>query len=332
MIERKLIPNTFGLEVRAARWVEYHSPEELSDLIAKGEVAAPCLHVGAGSNLLFLGDYEGTVLHSCIGGLEVTDEDERQVCVRVGAGVTWDDWVAECVKRKWYGLENLSGIPGEVGAAAVQNIGAYGVEAKDLIQAVETIDIHGEHRTYPATACAYAYRDSLFKRPGMKSVFVTYVHFRLGKCARYSLGYGTLVQELEKSGSEASLDSIRQLILRIRNRKLPDPRQLGSAGSFFKNPVVSQAKFEELARDYPSMPHYPAGEGRVKVPAGWLIEQCGWKGRNRGHAGVYERQALVLVNRGGATGREIAGLAKAIQLSVNERFGISILPEVNFIG
>lgn len=328
-MKKKQIPNTFGLEVRAENWLEYHSVEELEGFIAQGLVGTPCLHVGRGSNLLFLHDYEGTVLHSCIRTVEVTAEDENRVDVRVGAGMVWDDFVDFCIAKGWYGAENLSGIPGEVGAAAVQNIGAYGVEVKDLICSVETINRQGEKQVFPKQSCHYAYRDSLFKQPAMKSTFVTHVRFRLAKQERYALDYGALCRELQ---GEKSLEAVRRAVLAIRSRKLPDPAVLGNAGSFFKNPVVSRGQFEALAQAWPGMPHYPAEDGGVKLSAGWLIEQCGWKGRRRGAAGVYDKQALVLVNAGGATGRDILELAQAIKAEVHGRFGVALVPEVNFIG
>lgn len=325
------IPNTFGLDVKAASWQEYASVEELEVLIAAGRITAPYLHIGAGSNLLFVHDYEGTVLHSLIGGIEVTAEDETDVEVRVGAGVVWDDFVAHCVAHSWYGAENLSLIPGEVGAGAVQNIGAYGVEVKDLITAVETLDIQGRKRVYTVAECGYAYRDSLFKKPEMKSVFVTHVRFRLSKKEHYQLDYGTIRREWEKCPNP-DLKTLRRLIMDIRRNKLPDPEVLGNAGSFFKNPVVLNSRFEALLQAYPEIPHYMVDGAHTKIPAAWLIEQCGWKGKAMGKAGVYEKQALVLVNLGGASGADVVALSDAIRESVRQKFDIEITPEVNFIG
>ena len=324
------IPNTFGIDVTAARFLEYGSEDELRELIAAGQVVAPWLHIGGGSNLLFIKDYEGTVLHSRIGGLEVTSEDEEHVWVRVGAGVVWDDFVAWCVKRHWYGAENLSLIPGEVGASAVQNIGAYGVEVKDLITSVETINMAREKRIYGVDECGYSYRKSLFKQPEMKAVFVTYVNFCLSKREHYTLDYGTIRQELEKY-PVLNLETLRRVIIDIRQSKLPDPKVLGNAGSFFMNPIVPRAQFERLLAEYPDMPHYPVDEDRVKIPAGWMIDRCGWKGKALGRAAVHEKQALVLVNLGGATGEEVMRLAAEVVRSVRETFGIDIHPEVNYI-
>lgn len=324
------IPNTFGLDVEAAVFLEYDSVEELERLIAAGYITSPYLHIGGGSNLLFTDDYKGVILHSRIGGIEVLTEDDENVTVRVGAGVVWDDFVAYCVEHKWYGAENLSLIPGEVGASAVQNIGAYGVEVKDLISSVETVNSQGVRRVYSVDECGYAYRDSIFKRPEMKQVFVTHVCFRLSKQKRYTLDYGAIRQELEKY-PVVELGILRQVIIRIRESKLPDPKVLGNAGSFFMNPVVSREVFEALQGQYPQMPFYELDIDKIKIPAGWLIEQCGWKGKSMGPAAVHDKQALVLVNRGGATGADIVALSDAIRASVLEKFGIEIHPEVNFI-
>ena len=326
----KKIPNTFGIDVTAARFLEYGSEDELRELIAAGQVVAPWLHIGGGSNLLFIKDYEGTVLHSRIGGLEVTSEDEEHVSVRVGAGVVWDDFVAYCVERHWYGAENLSLIPGEVGASAVQNIGAYGVEVKDLITSVETINMAREKRIYGVDECGYSYRKSLFKQPEMKTVFVTYVNFCLGKREHYTLDYGTIRQELEKY-PVLNLEILRRVIIDIRQSKLPDPKVMGNAGSFFMNPIVPKEKLEALQQEYPRIPYYELAEDRVKIPAGWMIDQCGWKGKALGPAAVHDKQALVLVNLGGAKGSDILALSDAVRASVHEKFGIDIHPEVNLI-
>jgi UDP-N-acetylmuramate dehydrogenase len=328
----KKIPNTFGLDVQADELWEYSSVAELETWIAQGRITAPYLHIGSGSNLLFLGDYRGVVLHSRIIGIETLYEDDHRVEVRVGAGMLWDDFVAYSVDHRWYGVENLSHIPGETGAAAVQNIGAYGVEAKELITAVETINLQGEKRIFTVDECVYSYRDSLFKRAEMKDHFVTYVRFRLDKTEHYTLNYGALKHELAKL-PVIDLPAVRRAVIGIRESKLPDPQLWGNAGSFFKNPVVSRACFEQLYRQYPQMPFYEQdNRQRIKIPAAWLIEQCGWKGKALGAAAVYDRQPLVLINRGGATGQDIRVLSDAVQQSVYCRFGIDIHPEVNFIG
>lgn len=326
-----LLPyNTFGIDVSASRFLEYASVAELKEYIAQGAVTTPFLHIGGGSNLLFTKDYDGLILHSCIGGIEVTAEDSQTVSLRVGAGVVWDDFVACCVEHGWYGAENLSLIPGEVGASAVQNIGAYGVEVKDLITAVETVNIQGYERVYSVEECEYAYRNSIFKRPENKSVFVTYVRFRLSKEERYTLDYGTIRQELAKYPAP-TLPIVRKVIIEIRESKLPDPKVTGNAGSFFMNPIVAKDKLEALQQDYPRIPYYELPDGRVKIPAGWMIDQCGWKGKSLGPAAVHDKQALVLVNRGGAKGSDIIALSDAVRASVRDKFGIDIHPEVNVI-
>lgn len=324
------IPNTFGLDVKAGRWLEYASVEELKALIAEGQISSPYLHVGSGSNLLFLGDFEGTVLHSAIKSIEMVNQDAEKVWLRVGAGVIWDDFVAYCVEHGYYGAENLSLIPGEVGASAVQNIGAYGVEVKDLISCVETVDVHGDKRVFGVEECGYAYRNSVFKRPDMKSFFVTHVTFALNKDEQYTLNYGTIRQELEKY-PQIDLATVRQVIVSIRESKLPDPKVLGNAGSFFMNPIVPRTKYETLLQEYPSMPSYQVDATHVKIPAGWMIEQCGWKGKSLGNAAVHDKQALVLVNCGGATGADIVALSDAVRAAVREKFGVEIHPEVNMI-
>lgn len=326
-----LLPyNTFGIDVSATRFLEYASVEELQQLIEQGAITTPFLHIGGGSNLLFTKDYDGLILHSRIGGIEVLEEDEHSVSVRVGAGVVWDDFVAYCVAHGWYGVENLSLIPGEVGASAVQNIGAYGVEVKDLITAVETVNIHGDWRVYSVGECGYGYRDSIFKRPENKSIFITYVRFWLGKEEHYTLDYGTIRQELEKYPA-LTLPIVRKVIIGIRESKLPDPKVMGNAGSFFMNPIVSKEKLLALQQEYPQIPYYELPDGRVKIPAGWMIDQCGWKGKSLGPAAVHDKQALVLVNRGGAKGSDIMALSDAVRASVQEKFGIDIHPEVNFV-
>lgn len=330
--------NTFGIAATAHRFVEYDTVEELRDFIFQRNACgdtSPLLHIGGGSNLLFLSDYEGTILHSRIRDIEVKDETGDVLSVRVGAGYVWDEWVEYAVGKGWYGLENLSLIPGEVGASAVQNIGAYGAEAKDFIQLVETIDLNtGELRLFNNAECDYAYRHSIFKTELRGRYAVTHVHFRLQRHFCPNFEYGALRQAIAKSGQETEkLDAatLRNIIIELRNSKLPDPKVLGNAGSFFTNPIVGRATYEQLAHQYPTMPHYEVDADHVKIPAGWLIEQSGWKGKALGRAGVYEKQALVLVNLGGATGKEIQQLCSTIQHDVRERFGIAITPEVNFI-
>ena len=330
-----LLPyNTFGMYVKASRFVEYASVEELRGLWnAEREAVARALHIGGGSNLLFASDYEGLILHSAIKGYTVVKETEEEVEVRVGAGEVWDDFVAYTVANGWYGAENLSLIPGEVGASAVQNIGAYGVEAKDLIVSVDTFGLEtGEERRFMREECRYAYRESVFKQELKGKYAVTFVTYRLKKHPVFHLEYGNIRAELEKQGCQVDLENVRRIIIAIRQAKLPDPKVLGNAGSFFMNPVVPKMQFEALLAQYPDMPHYPVDDAHVKIPAGWMIDRCGWKGKRVGHAGVHEKQALVLVNCGGATGKEVMHLAEEIVASVRERFGVTIRPEVNYIG
>lgn len=329
-----LLPhNTFRMDVKAARFMEYSSEEELTAFLASGGLTSPYLHIGGGSNLLFLSDYPGLVLHSSVKGVETVAETDERVELRVGSGVVWDDFVAYTVKKGLYGAENLSLIPGEVGASAVQNIGAYGVEAKDLVVSVDAVEAAtGKKRRFTREECRYAYRDSIFKKELKGRYFVTYVTYRLSKLPVFHLDYGNVRAELEKDGMEPTLANVRRVIAAIRSNKLPDPKVTGNAGSFFMNPVVSQEQFDRLQAEYSEMPSYRLDGNRVKIPAGWLIERCGWKGKALGPAAVHDRQALVLVNRGGATGRDVLRLADEVARSVKERFGIEISPEVNLIG
>lgn len=322
--------NTFGMNVRAKRFFEYNSVQELQELLKTIPADEPILHIGGGSNLLFTGNYDGTVLHSAIKGISITDETDNNIFVRVGSGVVWDDFVAYCCKRNWGGVENLSLIPGEVGASAVQNIGAYGSEAKDTIVLVEAVELcSGQQRVLGNAECNYAYRQSIFKQELKGKYAITYVTYKLSKKPELKLDYGNIRSVLQ--GKEnISISDVRQAIIDIRNAKLPDPSVQGNAGSFFMNPVVSREKFLSIQKDYPQMPFYEVEDG-VKIPAGWMIEQCGWKGRALGRAGVHDKQALVLVNLGGATSNEIIALSDAVCKSVKDKFGIDIHPEVNFI-
>ncbi|MBQ8521822.1 MAG: UDP-N-acetylmuramate dehydrogenase [Bacteroides sp.] len=325
--------HTFGMDVKAAVFIEYDSVDELKRLLAEADwLRGPWLHIGGGSNLLFAGDYRGTLLHSAVKGYEVVYEDDAQVHVRVGAGEVWDEFVAYAVAHGWYGAENLSLIPGEVGASAVQNIGAYGVEAKDLIVRVEAVEAAtGEKRTFDNAECRYAYRESIFKKEWKQRYIITYVTYRLQKTPCWRLDYGNVRGELEKRGGELTLEQVRNTIIDIRRAKLPDSKEQGNAGSFFMNPVMPRKQYEALLVAWPDMPHYDVDADRVKIPAAWMIDRLGWKGKQKGRAGVHPKQPLVLVNLGGATGREVMSLAEAIQKSVRETFGVEIVPEVNYI-
>lgn len=330
--------NTFGIDVRADRMVVYHSIEELQDFIrcrvADGD-DTPLLHIGGGSNLLFLNDFHGTILRSGIDDIYVTADEGDFVYVRVGSGMQWDAWVQYAVDSNWYGLENLSGIPGEVGASAVQNIGAYGAEAKDFILYVDCVDLQtGDIRHFCTAECEYRYRDSIFKNVVRGRYAITHVHFRLRHSFQPNLSYAGLRRELEQRNIQdydLSAATLRQTVLDIRDAKLPKPEQLGNAGSFFTNPIIERSQWEALLAQHPEAPHYDVDETHVKVPAGWLIEQCGWKGRQLGRAAVYDKQALVLVNTGDATGQDILTLCQHIQADVRQTFGIELIPEVNVI-
>ncbi len=328
-----LLPhNTFGIDARCSRFVEYSSVEELRQVLPTLS-GKPFLHIGEGSNLLFTHDYDGTILHSAIRGRELLEEDADNVLLRVGAGENWDELVEWCVNNGLHGAENLSLIPGEVGAAAVQNIGAYGMEVGLLVHRVEAIEIAtGLSRSFSREECNYGYRTSVFKTIEKGKFIVTNVVLRLSRKFTPNLSYAALCRELSARGLTENLTAhqLRSLIIDVRRAKLPDPKDIGSAGSFFMNPVIDEAKFCRLQADYPDIPHYLLPNG-VKIPAGWLIECCGWKGRSLQRAGVYEKQALVLVNLGGATGAEIVALSDAVRQSVREKFDIEIFPEVNFI-
>ena len=317
------------MDVRADSLIDWASTDELKNVLH--DIEKPVLMIGGGSNLLFMGDFRGTVLHSTITSIEVIGSDSDHVHVRVGAGVIWDDFVAWCSINGYWGVENLSSIPGEVGACAVQNIGAYGVEAKDVIDTVQTICLaDGSERDFTNAQCRYAYRQSIFKNKLKGQYAVTYVIFTLSKVAQPKLGYGAIAQEVERLGGP-TLENIRKAVIAIRESKLPDPKLLGNAGSFFMNPVISEREFNIIRSNYPDVPSYPAPDGMVKVPAGWLIEKTGWKGRSLGPAAVYEKQALVLVNKGGATGADIKRLADTIIEDVKQKFGITLTTEVNYI-
>jgi UDP-N-acetylmuramate dehydrogenase len=293
-------------------------------------LAEPYLLIGAGSNLLLTQDFDGTVVHSSIKGVE----PQQNSRIRCGSGEIWDEVVAWCVDHGYYGAENLSLIPGEVGASAVQNIGAYGAEVKDLIVSVEAVEIGtGKLCVFSREECQYGYRDSRFKHEWKNKYLITHVVYQLtNDDSKKTTEYGNIRSELERRGIEhPTAAELREVVIAIRESKLPDPKEMGNAGSFFMNPVVSREKFEALLAQYPDMPHYYIDADHEKIPAGWMIDQCGWKGRSLGRAGVHDKQALVLVNRGGATGADIVALCQQIQHDVREKFGIDIHPEVNII-
>lgn len=322
--------NTFGIDAKCSRFLEYSTVAEAQE-VAKilRESDTPYLIIGGGSNLLLTKDYDGIVVRSKVEGRRPIVESQ----LTCGSGEVWDDVVAYCVDHQLYGAENLSLIPGDVGASAVQNIGAYGVEVKDLITEVEAVEIAtGDIRVFQHKECGYAYRDSRFKHEWKNRYLITHVTYQLQSVFEPRLDYGNIRSELERKGiTKPTAQQLRQVIIDIRNAKLPDPKVMGNAGSFFMNPIVSREKYEQLARQYEGMPHYTVDADHEKIPAGWMIDMCGWKGKTMGRAGVHDKQALVLVNRGGATGKEIVAMCKTIQRDVKEKFGIEIYPEVNIV-
>ena len=324
--------NTFRIDVKAKRFIEYADSDELKLILSNPELnARPLFHIGGGSNLLFTKDFDGTILHSAIKYIEVENETDDYADLKVGAGVIWDDVVIFCTEKDWRGAENLSLIPGETGAAAVQNIGAYGAEIKNIIRKTDAVDIEtGKELTFENKDCRYAYRSSIFKNELKNKAIITNVYFRLPKNIPFNVSYGTIEAEAKTFG-EITAENIRKAVISIRESKLPDPNVTGNAGSFFVNPVIDVDFYRKLLHKYPEMPHYQQSSDSVKIPAGWLIEQCGWKGKQIGNAAVHNKQALVLVNKGNATGDEILNLSKMIQQSVNDKFGIKIDPEVNIL-
>ena len=322
--------NSFGVDQQAARLVEFETPEDLRTLFAAG-IPEKWTVLAGGNNILFTRDYDGVLLTPVARGITLLSDDGDEVRVRADAGVEWDDLVEWAVGRGLWGIENLSLIPGKAGAAPVQNIGAYGCEAKDAIRRVEMYCVEtGAMLTLDAAHCGFGYRESVFKHDLKGRVIITAVEIALTHTPRPRLGYGDVEREVEARGG-VTLRNIREAICAIRRAKLPDPAVLGNAGSFFKNPVVGAAAAERLLAEYPDMPHYPAPEGRVKLAAGWLIDRAGMKGSRKGAVGVHERQALVLVNHGGATGGEVIAFARTVQAKVREKFGIEIDTEVNIL-
>ena len=323
--------NTFGIDAKCSRFLEFENDDEaiqVAEILRNSK--QPYIIIGGGSNLLLTRDFDGIVVRSGIKGMEIEQPTARITC---GSGEVFDDMVAASIEAGYYGMENLSLIPGDVGASAVQNIGAYGVEAKDLIQCVWMIDITtGKPQMVGNDECEYAYRQSRFKKDWKNRFLITRVTYGLSRNFAPHLDYGNIRAELERKGiSDPTAQQLRDIIIDIRNAKLPDPKVMGNAGSFFMNPIVPRAKYDELAAQYQGMPHYDVDADHVKIPAGWMIDQCGWKGRSLGRAGVHDRQALVLVNRGGATGSEVVALCEAVQHDVLQKFGIAIHPEVNII-
>ena len=327
--------NSFGFHTVAKHFVEINDIQELETLI-RSDVFKSEKHLilGGGNNVLFQeGFFDGIVLYINTKGIEILDEQDNNVIVRAQAGEDWPEFVHFVVKQGLYGIENLAHIPGKVGAAPVQNIGAYGMELKDCFSQCKAIElVTGNKRVFTKEECHFGYRESIFKSELKGQYVITSVDFLLHKQAELKLEYGNIKAYLSEHGIESpTLQQLHDAICAIRDAKLPGVKQIGSAGSFFKNPVIDRVQFEALQKGYPDIPHYDEPNDKVKVPAGWLIEHAGWKGWRDEHVGVYEKQALVLVHYGGGKGEDIVYLAKRIQESVEEKFGIRISPEVNFV-
>ena len=323
--------NTFGVNAFAETLIEIDSQEKLQEVIHSKPVR-PFFILGGGSNVLFRQDLKATVLLNRIKGMVLVEEDDETATIAVGGGENWHELVRWTLENNWGGLENLSLIPGTVGAAPIQNIGAYGVELKDSFMGLEAIELStGEEQVFSAEDCQFGYRDSYFKRGGKGKYFITRVYLSLSKQTQVNTSYGAIQEVLQAAKIvQPTIQDVSKAVIQIRSSKLPDPAVIGNCGSFFKNPELALSDFENLYAQYPQMPHYPAID-KVKVPAGWLIEQCGWKGQKRGNVGCYEKQALVLVNLGGATGTEVWNLAQEIKASVKMKFGVDLEVEVNVI-
>lgn len=327
--------NTFSIPAIAEKFSIFKSEKDLTELLSESKKQQlPLLILGGGSNILFTQNVTGIVLKNEIHGIELLEENTDSVLVKCGAGEVWHEFVIYCVNKGWAGIENLSLIPGTVGASPIQNIGAYGVEVKDTIASVDCIEIEtGNKKRFTNAECAFGYRDSIFKKTLKGKYVITNVAFRLKKQASVNTSYGAIQQVLDEKGiTHPNIRDVSRAVVEIRRSKLPNPAQLGNAGSFFKNPEIPSKQFEELKNKYPDIISFPgSAEGFIKVPAGWLIERSGWKGKVVGNVGVHRLQALVLVNYGGATGQEVVDLSVEVRKSVQELFGIDLTPEVNII-
>lgn len=324
--------NTFGISVKADCFARFSSVEELKGLLKEIE-GKELLILGGGSNVLFTKDFHGAVLRNEIKGFQLVDEDDEFVVVKAGAGEVWHEFVMQCIENGYAGLENLSLIPGSVGASPMQNIGAYGVEIKDVFHSLEAFHIAtGEIHTFDGPACEFGYRESVFKRKLKGQYVIISVSFKLSKRPNPNTSYGAIESELQTMGINApTIRDVSDAVIAIRSSKLPNPKEIGNAGSFFKNPVVDQSVVEEILKTYPNAPNYPAEPGKRKLAAGWLIEQAGWKGKTVDHHGVHKLQALVLVNYGGATGNEVYELSTQIIDDIQAKFGVTLEREVNIM-
>lgn len=321
---------TFGVPAKASRYFPIHSVDELLKVLPalnKDEL----LILGGGSNILFTQNFAGDVIHNKIKGVEVLKENEQQIIVKVGAGEVWHDFVMYAIDHDWGGIENLSLIPGNVGASPMQNIGAYGVEIKDVFHALEAVNIKdGNIKTFHKEECAFGYRESVFKRSLKNQYIITSVTYILHKKHQLNTSYGAINEELNNAGVTApTIKDVSNAVIKIRQTKLPDPQKVGNAGSFFKNPIISKEQFETIKEKHPHIVSYPVGKNEVKIAAGWLIDQAGWKGKTFGNFGVHKNQALVLVNLGGAFGKDIFELSERIIKDIHEKFGVQLEREVN---
>ncbi len=326
--------NTLNISAKARYFASVELESQLKEILRHPKTEKLKIMVlGGGSNVLFGDDFDGLILHIQIKGKEVIKETDDYVWLKIGAGENWHQTVRYCVDKGWGGIENLSLIPGTVGAAPIQNIGAYGVELEEVFEWLEAVDIEGrETRRYEKEHCEFGYRDSIFKGELKGVVIVTNVVLKLSKNPELNTSYGAIQSELEERNiDKPTIRDISDIVIDIRNSKLPNPNLLGNAGSFFKNPIVRDDDYEHIKKEYPEAPGYDMGNQKTKVPAGWLIEEAGWKGKVVGNTGTYKQQALVIVNHGGATGREILDLADRIKKSVKEKFGIALVPEVNIV-
>ena len=323
--------NTFGLDCMANLFAAFQSEKELKKLLPKAQ--KPLLVLGGGSNILLTQDFDGTVLKNEIQGIEIVKENEEYAIVKVGGGEVWHDFVMWSIENKLGGIENLSLIPGSVGAAPMQNIGAYGVEIKSVFEQLEAIEIDTlTSKIFNNKACQFGYRCSIFKGELKGKYIITQVYFKLQKKHNFNTSYGAIEEELKNMGATTlSLKVVSQAIINIRESKLPNPQEIGNSGSFFKNPVISTEQFIELQKEFPNIVGYKVSKDETKVAAGWLIDQVGWKGYRKGDAGIHKNQALVLVNYGNAKGEELVALSKEVQQSVFNKFGIQLEPEVNII-
>jgi UDP-N-acetylmuramate dehydrogenase len=323
--------NTFGIDAKAQYFTAFKSPEELNELVRNAGKERVFI-LGGGSNILLTRYINGYVIKNEITGIDIVKEDRHHVYVKAGAGENWHQFVLFCIERDLAGVENLSLIPGNVGASPMQNIGAYGVEVKDVFHDLEAFNLKKrEIVTFTNIDCEFGYRESVFKNRYKNDFVILNVTFRLNKIPEYNTSYGAIEAELEHMSKGISIQTISQAVINIRTSKLPDPKKIGNAGSFFKNPTLPFEVFTQLKRHHPVIPAYPQADGSVKIAAGWLIEQCGWKGYREGDAGVHEKQALVLVNYGNATGKQVFDLSEKVRQSVFEKFGISLEREVNVI-